>query len=121
MSADKAEILAHWAKVVRVDPEDVLVHSLISGLTGLSHQRLRELSVGTFFYGGLFATEGVGLILRKRWAEYFTTVTTTAFLPLEIYELIHKPTTLRLAVLAANVGIVVYLIATLIRSRRGRS
>jgi uncharacterized membrane protein (DUF2068 family) len=47
------------------------------------------LSVGTFFYGGLFATEGIDLLLRKRWAEYFTIITTSLFIPLEIYEIVH--------------------------------
>jgi uncharacterized membrane protein (DUF2068 family) len=43
--------------------------------------------VGTFPYAGLFAIEGFGVLLRKRWAEYFTIVTPGGLIPLEIYEL----------------------------------
>src|SRR5690242_7572790 len=53
---------------------------------GLPNQ-LRALSVGTFIYAGLLATEGTGLLLRKRWAEYFTIITTAGFIPLGVYEL----------------------------------
>jgi uncharacterized membrane protein (DUF2068 family) len=52
-----------------------------------SIRSLGELSVRTFLYAGLFTTEGIGLLLRKCWAEYFTIVTTGGLIPLEVYEL----------------------------------
>ena len=39
---------------------------------------------------GDFFDEGVSLLLRKRWAEYFTVIVTASFIPLEIYELVKK-------------------------------
>jgi Predicted membrane protein (DUF2127) len=33
------------------------------------------LSAGTFVYAGLLLTEGTGLLMRKRRAEYFTIIT----------------------------------------------
>jgi uncharacterized membrane protein (DUF2068 family) len=118
---DQAEILARWAHVVRVDPDNVLFHTLISKLTGLPHRRLAELSLGTFFYGALFATEGIGLLLKKKWAEYFATISTTVFLPLEIYELYKRASALKAIVLIANVAIVIYLIRILLDGRRAKS
>jgi uncharacterized membrane protein (DUF2068 family) len=115
---DQSEILLHWAHVVRVDKDNAIFHSLVGKLTGLSERRMEELSLGTFFYGALFATEGVGLLLKKRWAEYVTTSSTTLFLPLEVYELIRLITVLRALVFAANVAIVVYLTRVLLRKRR---
>jgi uncharacterized membrane protein (DUF2068 family) len=72
--------------------------------------------VGTFIYAGLFATEGTGLLLRKRWAEYFTTITTGLFIPLEIVEIARHFTVTKLTVTVINVLIVWYLVARL-RSR----
>jgi uncharacterized membrane protein (DUF2068 family) len=118
LSPDQAEIFLHWARIVRVDPDNAIFHSLVVKLTGLSQRRLEELSAGTFFYGALFATEGVGLLLKKRWAEYVTTISTTLFLPLEIYELFRRITVLKTVVFAANVAIVVYLTMVLLRKRR---
>ena len=74
-------------------------------------KQLKELSVGTFLYAGLFASEGVGLLLRKRWAEYFTIVTTGGLIPLEIYELAQHFTMPKLVVALVNVLIVWYLVA----------
>jgi uncharacterized membrane protein (DUF2068 family) len=66
--------------------------------------------VGTFLYAGLFATEGLGLLRRKRWAEYFTIVTTGGLIPLEIFELARHFTVTKLVVLFVNVLIVCYLV-----------
>jgi uncharacterized membrane protein (DUF2068 family) len=56
-----------------------------------------------FLYAGLFATEGSGLLLRKRWAEYFTIVTTSGLIPLEVFELVRHFTVTKLVVLIVNV------------------
>jgi uncharacterized membrane protein (DUF2068 family) len=116
-----SDILIHWARAVRVDPDNAALHSLIVKLTGISPRRLAELSFGTFLYGALFATEGAGLLLRKRWAEYVTTLSTTLFLPIEVYELIHKTTVLKAVVLLANIAIVFYLTRALLRTRHQES
>jgi hypothetical protein len=44
------------------------------------------------------------------WAEYLAAVATSAFIPLEIYELVEKPTPLKAAALVANIVIVIYLV-----------
>jgi uncharacterized membrane protein (DUF2068 family) len=100
----------HWAEVLRVDPDNHVVHSFLNRVFRITPKQLKELSVGTFLYAGLFATEGVGLLLRKRWAEYFTIVTTGLLIPIEIYELQRHFTMTKVAVLAINVAIVWYLV-----------
>jgi uncharacterized membrane protein (DUF2068 family) len=94
-----------------VDPNNRFIHGMLGRIFGITPKQLKELSVGTFCYAGLFAAEGVGLLLRKRWAEYFTIVTTSGLLPLEIFELAHHFTVTKLVVLIVNVLIVWYLVA----------
>jgi uncharacterized membrane protein (DUF2068 family) len=113
---DIAGTVMHWIEVLRVDPENRYVHRLLVKIFRVTPKQLRELSVGTFLYAGLFATEGVGLLLRKRWAEYFTIVTTGALIPLEIFELARHLTATKLVVALVNVLIVWYLVAR-VRSR----
>ena len=72
--------------------------------------------MGTFLYAGLFTTEGIGLLLRKRWAEYFTIVTTGGLIPLEIYELWRHFTAAKTVVALINLAIVWYLVSR-VRSR----
>jgi uncharacterized membrane protein (DUF2068 family) len=79
------------------------------------------LGAGTFFYAVLEGAEGIGLLLRRRWAEYLTVVATGLLMPLEVYEIAQKPNAVRVAVLVVNFGILVYLIAKLVQTHRSRA
>ncbi len=103
--------LMHWTEVLRVDPDNRFVHGMLVRVLRVTPKQLKELSVGTFFYAGLFATEGLGLLLRKRWAEYFTIITTSGLIPLEVYEIARHFTVTKLVVAFVNVLIVLYLVA----------
>lgn len=107
---DVAAVIDHWVELLRVDPDNRFIHRLILKVVNVSPRQLKELSVGTFFYASLLLTEGVGLLMRRRWAEYFTVITTGVFIPLEVYELVHKLTVVRIAVTLLNVAIVWYLV-----------
>ncbi len=95
----------------RVDPDNRYIHAALEKLELLSAKQLKALSIGSFFYAAIVLTEGTGLALRKRWAEYFTIIVTGSFLPLEIYELIHRVTAIKIVVMAINLAILGYLIA----------
>jgi uncharacterized membrane protein (DUF2068 family) len=63
-----------------------------------------------FGYAAINLVEATGLWLGKRWGEYFATVATSVFLPLEIYELTERVTWLRVTALVINLAAVVYLL-----------
>jgi uncharacterized membrane protein (DUF2068 family) len=114
---DLAASVNHWVEVLRVDPDNRFIHPLLAKAFSVTPKQLKELSAGTFFYAALLGIEGIGLLMRKHWAEYFTIITTGALLPLEIYELAKHVTTAKIIVLVINAAIVWYLIAR-VRSRR---
>jgi len=114
---DLVAILEHWVNVFRVDPNNHYLHALLERLTDLGPQRLRELSFGTFFYAALLLTEGVGLALGKRWAEYFTVIATSSFIPLEVYEIFRHANVTKVVVLLINVAVVWYLVLELRRHK----
>lgn len=116
---DLAGTIQHWAQVLHVDPDNRYLHGILVRVFRVTPKQLKTLSVGTFIYAGLFLTEGVGLLLRKHWAEYFTIITTGAFIPLEIYELVRHFTITKVVVTVINVLIVWYLVAR-VRSRSKR-
>jgi uncharacterized membrane protein (DUF2068 family) len=101
-----------------VDPDNGFIHGLLARLLRINQNQLKALSVGTFIYAGLLLTEGTGLLLRKRWAEYFTIVTTAGLIPLEIYEITRHLTAIKIVVLLINVAIVVYLVMRVRHRRR---
>lgn len=116
---DLSSAVMHWTEILRVDPENRFIHRFLLRVFRVTPKQLKELSVGTFLYAALFATEGIGLLARKHWAEYFVIITTGLFIPLEIYELARHFTVLKLTVTAINVLIVWYLVAR-VRSRAKR-
>jgi uncharacterized membrane protein (DUF2068 family) len=117
---DLAFEVERWADIFRVDPNNHYIHRLLVKLSILDDRKLKELSVGTFFYSALLLTEGVGLMLGKRWAEYFTIFATSSFIPLEVYELTKRVSWPRIVVLLLNIVIVVYLVVELCRNRKNR-
>jgi uncharacterized membrane protein (DUF2068 family) len=94
--------------------------TLIAHLSSIDPKKLEVLGIGTFIYAGLFATEGVGLMLRKRWAEYLTIIITASFIPFEVYEMIEHESIAKGAVIALNVAIVIYLVVDLRHGHRRR-
>jgi uncharacterized membrane protein (DUF2068 family) len=114
---DIAAEIYSWANAFRVDPGNRYLHGLFVRFAALDDKKLRELSVGTLLYSALFWTEGTGLFLRKRWAEYLTLVATFSFIPLELYELTRRATLARGAVLVLNIAVVAYLAIDLYRHR----
>jgi uncharacterized membrane protein (DUF2068 family) len=114
---DVAAETAQWLDALRVDPHNHYIQTLIEKLGVVDDRKLKALSAGTFFYSALFLTEGVGLALRKRWAEYLTVISTASLLPVEVYEIAKRADAARIIVLLANIAIVVYLVIEIRRTR----
>jgi uncharacterized membrane protein (DUF2068 family) len=99
---------------------DVVTH-LIQWLSGLTTSRMHTLRIVTLAYAAVFATEGIGLWMQKRWAEWLTVIITASLIPLEVWEMIFRPSVGIGAVLVANSAIVIYLVWHVVRSRAHRS
>jgi uncharacterized membrane protein (DUF2068 family) len=107
---DVAGVVEHWVQLFRLDPGDRFVDAVLSKASNLSPDRIKKLGLGSFVYAGLFLTEGVGLWLLKRWAEWLTVIITSSLVPIEIYEIHRHLTPAKLVVLAINLAIVGYLV-----------
>ncbi len=115
---DVAEVAMRWADLLHVDPDRGWAHALLSKMLMLDDRKLKAISAGTFFYSGLLLTEGIGLLMHKTWAEYFTIITTAGLIPLEVYEIVEHVTAIKILVLIVNIAIVWYLVAKVIGDRR---
>ena len=110
---DLNDTLEHWANSIRVDPNNKYLQKALSHTLNVSSEKLKFVGVATFVYAAMFGTEGTGLMLGKRWAEYMTILTTALLLPLEIYEIAHHSNWIKVATLVLNVLAVIYLIVRL--------
>ncbi len=120
LHGDIEKDVAHWMELLRADPHNKYLIWLLQKLSNVDEHRLRQLSVGTFFYSALFLLEGTGLAMAKRWAEYLTIVTTASLMPLEMYELYVRLTWPRGVVLAVNIVVVWYLVVELKRTKKSK-
>lgn len=94
-------------------PQGTGGHGLIAEvrrLFSVRHGTLLKIGGVVLAYAILEGLEAVGLWLMRRWAEYLTFLATTLLLPLEIYELSHKFSVLKVLTLILNVAVVVYLL-----------
>jgi uncharacterized membrane protein (DUF2068 family) len=93
-----------------LDPGGRYVGRAILKTATLTPDKIKDVGVGSFIYAGLFLTEGIGLWLVKRWAEWFSVIITSSLVPLEVYEIHRHPTTLKVLALLINLAVVGYLL-----------
>ena len=67
------------------------------------------LALGAFAYSIVRLIEAFGLWRATAWAEWFAIVSGGLYLPIEAYELLHRPSALKALVLAGNTLIVAYI------------
>jgi uncharacterized membrane protein (DUF2068 family) len=120
-AASLSSTAVHLARLVELDPHRPFIRHLIARLGSLSRHQLTLFGVGAILYGLLELVEGVGLFMRKRWAEWLTVIATSLLIPFEIYELVSHPSWLKSAGLVVNVLIVLYLIKVVRERNRSRS
>lgn len=114
---DLGASLVSLTEKLGVDPGNRYFQALFGKVQSLA-PKLPLMGAGTVCYAVLFGIEGIGLILRKRWAEYLTVIATGSFLPLEGYQMVRHPTVVKGCVIALNLAIVIYLIVRLKRRRK---
>lgn len=121
MHVDVGDALEHWVTKLGLDPDSPLIGDLLEKATRLSPDKIRQMGLVSFFYSGLFLTEGIGLWLLKRWAEWLTVIITSSLVPVEIYEICRRPGMLKVGALALNLAIVGYLVYRIVKEQRAES
>jgi uncharacterized membrane protein (DUF2068 family) len=114
---DVGDVMQHIVEALRLDPEHRAVIFLLHKADLINPHQLREAGTLSFLYAAVCVVEGTGLVLRKRWAEFFTVFLTAMGLPWECYELIHKFSAYKVGLLVINLAVLAYLIWVLEQKR----
>src|SRR5439155_549395 len=90
--------LTQWAasaqQQLNLDTDETIFEQLFFRLLVMigNFPHMTLLAIGAFAYAVLEGTEGIGLAMRRRWAEYLTVIATGVLIPFEAYEVVHKVT-----------------------------
>jgi len=84
----------------------------------ISDPLLKRIGLLAFVYAAVSLAEGIGLYLEKASAEYLTLGITASILPWEIFEVFHRVTWIRIALLVVNTVIFVYLLRIVVARRK---
>jgi uncharacterized membrane protein (DUF2068 family) len=105
---------------LRFNPERKFWADLAVQIGQLTEAKLLWAAAGTLVYSLFSLVEGVGLMFRVSWAGWMAIGESAFFIPIEIYELVHRTASERprpghtvtvLVILGLNILIVWYLFA----------
>ena len=114
------ELLYPWFDKIGFDTSKNYIDDFLIRLLELSHWKVRLISAAALGYSVVFLVEGFGLYFDQKWAELFTVVVTTGFVPFEVYELIVRVNWTKIIIIAINICIVIYLIYRLHQKKYNR-
>jgi uncharacterized membrane protein (DUF2068 family) len=103
-------LLEAWIPRLGLEPGGRYVGQALVEAAALTPTRILDVGVGSLIYAALFLTEGIGLWLLKRWAEWMTIIITSSLLPVEVWELFRHPNVAKVLVLVINLVLVGYLV-----------
>lgn len=118
LNKDIDDVISQLGDYLRLNPESKFVNFLYDHSSMMSDPLLKRIGLLAFVYAAVSLAEGIGLYLEKAWAEYLTLGITASFLPWEIFEILHRATSVRIALLAVNIVIFVYLLKIVVARRR---
>jgi uncharacterized membrane protein (DUF2068 family) len=95
-------------------PVAYLLHKLQAVLAGGT---LRATGFLALFYTAILFTEGIGVYMQQRWAEFLMIFATAALIPIEIRHLWHRPGLVSALILLVNCFIVWFLYRVLKREK----
>jgi uncharacterized membrane protein (DUF2068 family) len=117
---DLVDLATRFFTDLRFDPEGRFVNLILDKVALIDPHRLKQIGIAIFAGAALHLIEGVGLVLRKVWAEYVTLIITASFLPWELFEIIRHVTWIRIVLMLLNIAVVVYLVFYVQSSARRR-
>jgi uncharacterized membrane protein (DUF2068 family) len=117
LPAEYRELLRH----LRLNPERKFFVDLAIQVGNLSEAKVLWAAAGTLMYSLFSLVEAVGLMFRVSWAGWLSIGESAFFIPIEIFELVRRPTgevavhryptVVVLIILVLNIFIVWYLFA----------
>ena len=121
LDANIIERLYTWSSTLSDDRlERKLIERALDWVEDLGAKRIQIFVAVAVAYTAVALVEGIGLWMRRTWAEWLTVIFTASLIPFELWDLIKRPPGHRLPIVATlfvNILIVAYLVWFIRRQR----
>ena len=94
---------------LHLDPEKKFFVRLADRIADITPENMRWIVAGSVIYASFMFLQAAGLALHIGWIVWLVIGESAFFVPVEIYELVHRPSWIKFLILAVNVMIVWYL------------
>jgi uncharacterized membrane protein (DUF2068 family) len=106
---------------LHLDPAQHYAQLFIMTMAQQTDSQLMALAGFAAIYAAVRFTEAYGLWYERRWAEWLAALSGGVYLPIEIYEIVHRATWIKCAALMLNVIVVAYMVWLLSQTQRRRA
>jgi uncharacterized membrane protein (DUF2068 family) len=105
---------------LHLDPEQHYAGIFLDAAARTTDGRLWGFAALALAYSALRGAEAYGLWFNRAWAAWLAAASGAIYVPVEIYELWHRPSPIKGVTLCLNVAVVAYLMWLLRRSPPGQ-
>jgi uncharacterized membrane protein (DUF2068 family) len=95
---------------LRLNPETRFFSDVAVQVAQLTEDKMLRVAAGILIYSLFSLVEGIGLLFRVKWAGWLAIGESSFFIPIEVYELVHRFSKPVVVILVINIVIVCYLL-----------
>jgi uncharacterized membrane protein (DUF2068 family) len=113
-----AHLIAQFASDVRLGPNNPYVNKLIERARQVTPGNLELVITIGVIYALIRFVEAFGLWYRYHWTEWFAFLSSTIYIPFELYQCVTAPSLFSFSILIINLIIVTTLYAVINKNKR---
>lgn len=113
---DVQALAERLVRLSHLNPASHYPRIFIDATSHLTNGRLWLLAGAATLYALVRGVEAYGLWNERRWAEWFALIAGGIYVPVEIYEMIHRFTWIKAGVFVTNLAVVAYMGYALLHS-----
>ncbi len=110
LNRDMEEVAYGFINQFTLNTDHFIISYLIDKAGMIKNEQLVLTSVLLFLSSIQSYTEGYGLFRRRKWAEWCAVISTSSWIPFELYAIFVKNSSITILVLLFNIAIVYYMI-----------
>jgi len=118
LGRDADAFAEHLVNRLHLNPAHHYPHVFIQAMTDVTDSKLWMLAGLAALYSLIRFVEAYGLWNQRRWAEWLAAFSGAVYVPVEIYEIAHRASWLKVGALVINLAIVAYMVWLLTENRR---